>query len=405
MKHVRLWMGGTLLSSFFLMQAAYSAAFELYELGTPIIGTAGVGQAAVADDASTTYFNPAGMAKLNHSQFLLGSQMVLPYTIFSPNRQNTLSGDNGGNAAALIPGIGMYYVYRCSPKLRFGVSLTSPYGGVLNYNQGWVGRYIVQDMQFYTLNLNPTVAYKFNDWVAIGGGVAIEYANLHETVAIPILGAIDGQGNIKVDNTAAGFNLGILLSPNDSTKLGLAYRSKISHDLHGNTTFLRIGATPSTSTRMVMPQNVMLSLVQDLTCQFTLLGELGWANWASMRDTVVNIAGFSATTPRDWNNTYRVGLGGHYKLNSAWLLKAGVSYDSSPTDSQHRQPDLPMDRQVRVGAGVAYSPIKPVKLGFSYEYINFGDANIYNASSTGILAGFYPRNYANVVQASINVDV
>ena len=33
-------------------------------------------------------------------------------------------------------------------------------------------------MVFYTLNLNPAIAYQVNNWLSIGGGIAIEYANL-----------------------------------------------------------------------------------------------------------------------------------------------------------------------------------------------------------------------------------
>jgi long-chain fatty acid transport protein len=393
------------LGSLVISNTAFAAAFQLYELGTPIIGTAGVGQAAVAEDASTSYFNPAGMTQLSTSQFMLGTQLLVPYNNFSRNSRNTITGDNGGNAGSLIPGLSAYYVYSYSPKLKFGVSLTSPYGGMLNYDDGWVGRFVVQQMTLITLNVNPSVAYQFNDWFAAGLGLAIEYANLQETTAIPIPSEplVNGQATIKVDNTALGYNLGVMFTPGQTTKIGIAYRSQITHDLSGNTTFLRISTTPSTSTKMVMPQNIMASLAERVSDKFVLLGELGFANWASMKDTVVNIHGFTAVTTRDWNNTYRVGFGGQYNFTPAFLLQAGASYDSSPTTSSRRLPDLPMDRQIRLGAGIIYSIMKAANIGFSYEYINFGNANINNLSSNGVLAGAYSRNYANTLQASINL--
>src|SRR3990167_716611 len=89
---------------------SYAAAFQFYELGAPIIGTAGVGQAAIANDASISYYNPAGMTSLSNSQLLLGSQMTLSYINFSPNTSNTISGNNGANAGALLPGVDGYFV-------------------------------------------------------------------------------------------------------------------------------------------------------------------------------------------------------------------------------------------------------------------------------------------------------
>jgi len=391
------------ISLYLLSQATFAAAFQFYELGTPIVGTAAVGQAAVANDASTSYFNPAGMAQLQGSQFMLGSQVILPYTNFAIGGQNTISGNNGGNAASLTPGADFYYVYSFTPQFKFGVSLTTPYAGILNYNDGWVGRYLVQSTDFYTLNLNPAIAYSINNYIAIGAGASIEYANLNQTVALPLLPAIDGQANVKADNFAPGFNLGILLTPTDVTKVGIAYRSQISHNLHGTTTFLRISTTPNTTTKMIMPQNVILSLEQMVTSRFTILGEAGWSNWSSMQSSIVKIDGYSTTTVLNWNNTYRLGLGGQYHVTPAVMLQAGIGYDSSPTTSSRRTPDLPMDRQVRIGAGITYAVMQAIKLGFSYEYINFGNAAINNTSTLGTLAGSYSRNYANVFQASINV--
>lgn len=405
MRHFRLsllsiFIGGSLLNT-----AAHAAAFQLYELGTPVIGTAGVGQAANTSDASTAYFNPAGMALLPSTEFMLAPQLMLPYANFQKHSYNTISGDNGGNAETLTPGMNMYFVQNYSSRLKFGASLTSPYGGALNYENGWVGRFVVQQVTFYTVNFNPSVAYQVNNWLALGAGASLEYMNLQQTTALPFTPLVDGQINVKVDNFAPGFNLGIMLTPKPSTKIGIAYRSQINHNLHGDLTFLRIGATPNTSTRMVMPQNVIASLSQILSPQVTLLAELGWSNWASMQNTTLHVDGYSATTPRNWNNTYRFGLGGQYQATPGLTLQAGASYDSSPTDAAHRLPDIPMDKQYRIGAGVIYTLKKSVNLGVSYEYWNMGNASINNTSSNGVLAGYYPRNYVNTVQASLNVEI
>lgn len=390
--------------TYLFSQPSLAAAYQLYELGTPIIGTAAVGQAAVADDASTAYFNPAGMGLFNQSQFMLGSQLLVPYTNFSKNSSNTISGDNGGNAGMLTPGMDLYYVGSFTHNLKFGLSLTSPYGGALFYNNGWVGRYDVQTTIFYTINLNPSIAYRFNDWVALGAGVAVEYMNLQETVALPLLLGIDGGAKISVANIATGYNLGVMLTPYPSTRIGIAYRSQIVHNLHGNTSFLRISDTPNTSTRLVMPQNVIISLAQQYG-RINLLAEAGWANWAAMRNTVLTIQNYTASAALNWSNTYRVGLGLQYKVVPRLKLQLGASYDSSPTTASKRLPALPMDRQYRIGAGLMYALIEKAVLGMSYEYWNLGNAPIYNVSNNGVLAGSYSRNYANAFQVSLNVEI
>lgn len=175
------------ITSLLLSNAVFAGGFQLYELGTPIMGTAAVGQAAVANDASTSYFNPAGMTQLHDSEFMLGTVILLPDTHFSIGNSNTIHGDNGNQAGTLTPGVGSYFVYSFSPRLKFGISLTSPYGGDLSYTDGWVGRYQVQQTQFYALDLNPVAAYQINDWLSLGIGATLEYANLSETLALPLV--------------------------------------------------------------------------------------------------------------------------------------------------------------------------------------------------------------------------
>ncbi len=381
-----------------------AAAFQLYELGTPIIGTAGVGQAAIANDASTVYFNPAGMTALPSTEIMLGSEIILPYANFSPNSSNTISGNNGSNAGVLSPSVGGYFVYNYAPKLKMGLGVTSPYAGELYYTNHWVGRYIVQQMALMTINVNPAIAYQINDWISLGAGASIEYASLYQTVALRLDPTLDGQASINTGSFAPGFNLGVFLTPYAGTQVGLAYRSQIVHHLKGAINFLNIGTTPTARTKMVMPANIIASLSQHVNEQFTVLGELGWANWSSMRNTVLTVDGYSAVTPQKWNDTYRIGLGGQYRVQPPLLLQAGVSYDSSPTTSSKRTPNLPMDRQIRVGAGLEYFMTKAITLGLSYEYMNMGSAPINNTSSMGTLSGDYSRNYANFFQASLNVS-
>ena len=391
------------ITSFFLSNATFSAAFQFYELGTSIIGTAGVGQAAVSNDASTSYFNPAGMTQLAGSQYLVGTQLFFPEIHITKNNLNTFTGDNGGNAGALVPGGAMYYVGDLFSNLKMGVSFTSPYGGLLNYSDGWIGRFNVEFSQFYVLNLNPSIAYQLNDWLSLGLGFAIEYANLRQTTALPAVHAGDGQINVKVHDFSPGFNAGVLFSPTDITKIGIAYRSQIKHNMSGNISFLRIASIPSASTEITTPHNVILSLSQGVTENFNVLAEAGWANWASMKASILVIDGLSAVENLNWNNTYRLGLGGQYSVSPCTLLQAGVSYDSSPTTASRRLPNLPMDKQYRIGAGVIISPLEILQISFSYEYVNFGRASIHNVGPVGILSGDYSQNYANIVQSAINV--
>jgi len=381
----------------------FAAGFQLYEVSSPEMGFAGAGQAAFAENAAISYFNPAGMTQLKHSQMLLGTQMMIVNAQFQQNSKTTISGDDGGNAGNLFPGFAAYYVYSYSNNLKFGLSVNTPYVGGLNYSNGWVGRYSVQSVSLVTINVNPSVAYRVNQWFSVGGGVSVEYTDYREDIAASIPADGDGQINVKMNAFTPGFNFGLLFTPQPGTRIGLAYRSEMSRNLRGSTTFYRLSGTPPVSTELKTPQTLILSAYQNLTKKVAVLADLGWADWSVFNNTIINVSGVTATIPRHWKDTWRIGLGFKYDVTSKLALQLGASYDSSVTKANDRLPDLPMDRQYRFGTGVIYKITKSATLNLAYEYMDFGKAAINNTTSNGTLAGNYPVNNINAFTLNINV--
>lgn len=94
---------------------ARAGGLFLTEMGTPDLGTAAAGRAALAEDAATAFGNPAGMARLDQSQLLVGIQPAYAISRFDRDSGTTTSGGNGGNAGGFIPGMGLYAVYSATP--------------------------------------------------------------------------------------------------------------------------------------------------------------------------------------------------------------------------------------------------------------------------------------------------
>ena len=54
-----------------------------------------------------------------------------------------------------------------------------------------------------------------------------------------------------------------------------------------------------------------------------------------------------------------------------------ATYDTSPVDdADKRMPDLPLDRQIRIGTGIQYDCNEDVTVGVAYEYLDAGEAEI-----------------------------
>lgn len=387
-----------------LLNSAHAGGFQSYEFGTPTLGRAGVGQ-SVVDDASSSYLNSAAMSQIECSEVMLGSELIITKSRFRPNTLNTFNGNDGGNAGMLTPGLGIFSVLGVTQDLKLGLSLASPFAGALNYNNGWNGRYFVQSTALLTLDLNPSFSYAVNDWLSFGAGFIIEYAQLNQTIGIPPLNLAlsrDGQADFRLHHTAPGFNLGLLFTPCSETKIGISYRSHINHKLKGNTTFLNLATEPTSSALLKLPQGVIASLSQEINRDLTLLAELGWTNWQVFKSTIITIDNITLTIPRKWKDTYRFGLGLQQKLNCHFLMQLGASYDTSPTNSVDRLPDLPMDKQLRLGAGIIYTSCDTVSLSLNYEYLKFGKAKLHKVTRLGTLSGHYPKNLGHFLGLSIN---
>ena len=385
--------------------AALASGNNFHEQGTPLMGAAYAGQAAVADDASTAYYNPAGMARLDRSQLMVGTLLGLPTFEFANDGRSSFPGSNGGDAAIPVAGGTFFYVQTLGPDWRVGIAATAPFGLALDYHDDWAGRYYVQDTRLITLNLNPSVAWRMNDAWSFGAGVAVQYARLDASFALNNVldGQDDGNAIIRVDGVDYGFNLGVLWQPRDGTRVGLAYRSQIVHEIDGELELQRVGPTLTAlgvagdhaDFDFTLPAGVTLSLVQALDERFTLLADLASMDWSVLdRSKGTFNTGVEDVTVRDFHDTWRVALGLRYQWSPDLMLQTGVAYDSSPVDAATRVPDLAVDRQLRFGMGAVYTFSERVTIGLAYEYVDLGDGrmDVTKNALTGRLSGDFDQD-------------
>ena len=102
--------------------------------------------------------------------------------------------------------------------------------------------------------------------------------------------------------------------------------------------------------------------------------------------------------PRNWEDTYHLSIGAHYRPAQDWLLQAGFTYDSSPVASVDRTADMPIDRQLRFAIGARHRLSERLTLGGVVEYADLGSARI-NDSAT--LKGEYETNRAIFVALNL----
>jgi long-chain fatty acid transport protein len=151
--------------------------------------------------------------------------------------------------------------------------------------------------------------------------------------------------------------------------------------------------TAPTDTTLPLAQFVRIGAYHDISDKVAILATLGWEDWSQLENQFISVDG-STTVPiaRDWDDTYRYALGLHYRVGDPWLLRFGVTYDTSPTDADKRTADLPVDAQLRLGAGFQHRGSDRFRYGVDLVYADLGDAEINSSNALGDLVGDYKDN-------------
>jgi long-chain fatty acid transport protein len=366
-----------------------STAGGLYinEFGTPSMGVAGAGANAVAVDASTSFHNAAGMTRLDGKQLMGAGGLFFVDVQFDPDSDTPIPGSHGGDAGGLAPLLAGFYVHSLSDRWKLGANLITITGAVLDYDDDWAGRYLNTEVTLLTLTFFPSIAYRVNKWLSLGGGPQVMYADLEIKAKVP---PPNGNGEVKIDgdDLAYGFGLGALFEVSERTRFGVVYQSEIEPEFSGDVEISPPGLSAGTDTTITLAQFIKVSGYHELNDRWALLGTVGWEDWSAFKDINISTGQGSQVLERNWKDTYKFAAGVHFRPVEKWLLQFGASYDTSPVDSDDRTPDMPIDRQIRLATGAQYKWSDRLSTGAQFVYADYGKAKIDN----DLLKGDYQRN-------------
>jgi long-chain fatty acid transport protein len=408
--HHRTWMVPGLcgLAMAFAGGQAFAAGFQLKEQSAAGLGTAYAGSTARADDASTIFFNPAGMTRLNGTQITTGAAYIAPQSDFSGSgvtstgaSTGSLSGGDAGRNA-LLPSF--YGMYSLSDDFKVGLSVNTPWGLTTKYESDWAGRYQAIKSDLRTIDVVPSVAYRVNDTLSVGGGIIFQRIEAELTNAVYNMGlsAVDGMGKVEGEDWGYGVNLGAMLEFSPTSRVGINYRSRIQHELEGSISYNNVAAAIATAGNMhddsatakvTIPDVVSIGGYHELSPEWALVGEVSWTNWSLFDHLTIDSAtGRDTTTDEKWKDSWFFSAGTIYKPTDKWTLRGGLAYDSSPVSDSHRTARIPDEDRIWVATGASYQLTDAVQLDAGYTHIFVNSASINETTSQGTLSGSYDNS-------------
>ena len=405
-RHAGAGLGAAILLTG-LSPLAAATGFFLNQQSVQGLGRADAGNAVAATDASTVYYNPAGLpllwqnadARGSDTLFALGAQGIFP-TANHSNAGSTAktfatggapvayTGNNVSDPTDPVAVPNFFAAHRLGGGDGYlGLGVTSPFGLSANYGNAWFGRYDSTEVSLRTVNVALVGAWRLTPSFSIGGGLDAQYARAKLAQAIPNpltaggpSAATDGRVENKGTAWTPGFNIGFLWQADEATRLGLHYRSEVRHKLGG--TVVTSGLTGALAagngavgagTTLKLPAVVTAGASRRIGGKLTLYGEVDWYGWGVLNELRVHFDNGTPDAVRvdNYRNTFAYAVGAEYAHSPALTLRGGVQFDFTLTVQATRDTTFPDANRLVFAAGASVELAKRTYLDLAGNYVKF----------------------------------
>lgn len=371
----------TAISTILLCGNAMAAGFHLREQSSAAQGNAYAGATSGAEENSYSYFNAAGLTRQKGTQVSMGGSYIAPKSTAKEVRG--ADGRRGADVqnvvhAAISPNFAISH--QVNEKLFLGISGNSPFGMITKYDYEWVGSDHGVTSDVKTATITPMVAYKVTDKLSLGGGVQAQLVWAHLTNSANAYGVNSvREGGHALD---LGYQLGAMYEFNDSTRVGLGYRSEVKHKLHGNMRaegardpMISALLNQRISARLTTPAMLSMGIYHDVNERLAVMAEYQRVFWSSFNNLTFvgkhynQPNGAISRVDERWRDTNFYSVGASYMLDDQWKLRLGFAYDQSAVRLQHRTPRIPDSDRLWYSAGLSYQYNEHLSFNMAYTYM------------------------------------
>jgi len=384
------------------------------------LGPALAGVTGANNDATSVYYSPAGITRLDKPELVVQTMFAVTEAKFQVDDSN-IDGGSADNDTDLLVIPALYYVHPLGDRWRLGASINVPSGIGNNYGKGWSGRYLShylsQEAEITFVAVAGVVSYKLTDSMSIGGGPIYMYADSLTKASINNIGENREDGRIRLDEKGSdvGWQLGLMYEFSDSARVGAVYKSKLDPELEDSPQIDGIGPLLEDALRSAglldqhidvdfkIPAIAQLGYYQEFMDKWSFTVDGMWLNTSDFGVSHVSIGSAeSLTVNTDFRDAWLFsgGLKYHYRPDLAFSV--GAMRMSSPISDGRRGVGLPLDRIVVVGAGVNWQ-WKDLSIATNLNYIDKGDGHVdQDGGLAGRVKGSFNKNYAVLLDMQVS---
>jgi len=391
----------------FSSSLALANGLNLNSLGTRAL-TMGGAFVGLADDFSTIYWNPAGMAFFDKKYFGFYGTDVIPTQEFTldvdiPPLVRIVGAET--ETKHYLSGLAAYY-HPVSEKVVVGFGVYIPSGLGANWN-GVDFAALSNNNPFLNwkskiglVTFSPGIGFQVNEKLAIGVTFNVNYGlfnlAMHAGSTEAPLPVVDlGQYEDSMKGWGYGATVGVLFRPIDKLSIGATFRSASTVKFKGESTIsgmddlgtalgTTLNVTSDTERNVTWPMWLAVGAAFQPVEGLTLTGDLQWTQWSKIdviETTFVDT--FWATMmeqsgddlrPMNWDDALQIRFGAEYRFNK-YAFRAGYYFDPSPAPETTLNVLLPSHDFNVLTAGFGYS-LNGLQLDFGIEYLMGKDRSV-----------------------------
>lgn len=367
-----------------------AAGFQLAEYSATGLGRAYAGEAAMADNASAQWRNPAMLTYLEGTQISVGGIYVNPNvdvqgtTTFAGNDIKAQSEDFAHDA--VIPNF--YISHRYSDQLAVGFALGTNYGMETDLGTEFAASHFGNQASVISKEANLNIAYQILPQLSIGGGVRYVMGEGHFGATAPARNALTlSQGTtlkyMEGEDEAWGWQIGTAWQINQQHRIGFAYKSAVKLNLAGYATGLGfdaalMNARDNGTMSLELPATAELASFHQLNDKIAIHASINWTDWSSFEklEAQLDSYGTKMVKEENWEDNYRFAFGATYQLDSKLALRTGIAYDTSAVSDKNRTITIPETDRTWLSFGASYEVSEQFTLDGGLTYILAKDAPI-----------------------------
>ncbi|MFH0883107.1 MAG: outer membrane protein transport protein, partial [bacterium] len=317
--------------------------------------------------------------------------------------------------AATYPAGALAVVYGINEKLTAGFSVFAPtaagatwkdffqldpetYGGQPRDATDWDGMMMVVD-------IHPSIAYKVNEKMSVGLGIAIKYSSItmqipqavYSGIPIPPYDYMYAVGKLEGTGMGFGGNIGVLYDIKPNLHVGATFTMPSTLGISGTMTQTLYlfdltpvmgpfppydGSTVSSDldakADFPLPMEAGFGVAYDVNAKLTIGIDISYTNWKSVDSVQVKLTGKdpSGDPAEDmsmtlmYENTIRYSIGASYQATPKLNVRAGYYFDPSAIPDDYFTPSiLDVGLKHDFALGAEYMVNSKISVSGYFEYV------------------------------------